>query len=611
MAAALDAAFDGVALITMDLRVQYANPALCAMGGYERPQDMVGRPIADLLTQDTVLRVGRYVEALLSGGQATLEGTGRVKDGRLVPIEVGTSVLRHEDGQPYAFLAVVRDISERKRAEQALRESEIKYRLLFENLNDAALLADAQTGFILEANKQAEMLLGRTRDEIVGMHQTELHPPGQDETYRRKFERHVQVAAIAGYDGEVAKKDGTVVPVTISAAPMEIAGRRLIVGLFHDISKRKRAEEALRQSEERYRALFENMGVGVTLVREDRTVVAANPASARMFHTSADKMVGKLCYREFEKRNAVCAHCPATKALETGTPHEVITKGVRDDGTQFTARVCAFPVPDADGKCRSFIEVVEDVTEGQRMEQALAAKHREMESFVYTVSHDLRAPLVSLEGFAKLLADEYSERLDAQGHDYLRRLRANVSTMNSLLGDLLELSRVGRAEEPKQAVPVADVVAEALDTLAGMISKSEAHVTVARDLPTVQYSRVRLFQVFANLIANAIKFAREGVPPQVEIQWESLNSGCRFLVTDNGIGIADGQKHKLFEIFSRLNNKDVEGTGIGLAIVKRIVENHGGQVGVESTPGEGSTFWFTVPGQHEPFSRSENDALQG
>ena len=849
IAAALDLAFDGLALLDLDLRIQYANTTLCAIGGYESAQDLIGHDVADFLTTETMLRVREHLAVALSGRRAAFEGAARGADGQPIPIEVGASALRCEDGEPYAFLAIVRDITERKRAEQALRESETKYRLLYENLNDAAFLADAETGIILEANKQAEILLGRTRDEIIGMHQTELHPPGQDEDYGRRFERHVQAGRTADYDGEAVRKDRSVVPVAISAAPMEIAGRRLIVGLFRDISKRKRAEEALResqrdlstlveiskdamvaigadglitlfnpaaetmfgwtaaemigqpldrlmpqayrdrhkeyvrgyfatgspnaavgstvelpavrrngedftvelslsateregrpmvlavmrditqrkrveealrqsegrlrtlieslpqkifykdrdavyvwcndnyardlgisageicgktdydfhpvelaekyraddrrvmdsavtedmeeryiqdgqerwvhtiktpvadengntvgvlgifwditerkraeealrQSEERYRALFENMGIGISLIRDDRRIIAVNPAFCAMFHTTPDKMVGGLCYREFEKREETCPHCTATKALETGKPQETIATGTRDDGSKVVGHILTFPIRDADGKCRSFIEVVEDVTERQRTEQALEAKHRELESFVYTVSHDLRAPLVSLEGFAELLADEHSERLDAEGQDYLRRLRSNVSTMDSLLTDLLELSRVARAEEPKQAVPVAQIVAEALENLAGIINKSGAQVTVARDLPTVWYSRVRLFQVFANLIGNAIKFSREGVPPQVEIKWQSLKTGCRFLVRDNGIGIADNQKHKLFEIFSRLKKKAVEGTGIGLAIVKRIVENHGGQVGVESTPGEGSTFWFTVP----------------
>jgi PAS domain S-box-containing protein len=594
IAAALDLAFDGLALLDLDLRVKYANTTLCAIGGYNSAEDLIGHDVADLLTTDTMLRVREHLAVVLSGRRATFEGTARGADGQPIPIEVGASVLRAEDGEPYALLAIVRDITERRRAEQALRESEIKYRLLFENLNDAAFLADAETGLILEANKQAETLLGRTRDEIVGMHQTELHPPGQAEKYRHKFERHVQAAGIADHDGEVIRKDGRVVPVTISAAVMQIAGRQLIVGLFRDISDRNKAEQALRASERKYRTLVENLPQKIFLKDRDSVYVSCNDNYARDLGIEAEAIVGMTDYDFYPSELAEKYRADDRRVMESAQPEDIEESYIQDRQERVVQTIKT-PLRDDAGNTVGVLGIFWDITQRKRAEQALQAKNRELESFVYTVSHDLRAPLVSLEGFAKLLADEYSERLDAQGHDYLRRLRANVSTMNSLLGDLLELSRVGRAEEPKQAVPVAQIVAEALESLAGMISRSEAHVTVARDLPTVQYSRVRLFQVFANLIGNAIKFSREGVAPQVEIEWESLNSGCRFLVTDNGIGIADGQKHKLFEIFSCLKKKDVEGTGIGLAIVKRIVENHGGQVGVESTPGEGSTFWFTVP----------------
>lgn len=252
-----------------------------------------------------------------------------------------------------------------------------------------------------------------------------------------------------------------------------------------------------------------------------------------------------------------------------------------------------------------------EIAERKRMERDLEAKNLELESFVYTVSHDLRAPLISMEGFAKLLADEYGGRLDDEGRDYLRRVRANVEAMNSLLMDLLELSRVGRVQEPVEAVAVGEVVAEVLEDLATMVSKSAAEVTVAAGLPTVQCSRGRVVQVFSNLISNAIKFSRDGEPPRVEIGWRATERAYHFLVKDNGIGIEPSQQHKVFEIFSRLGEKRVEGTGVGLAIVKRIVEDHGGEVGVDSAPGQGSTFWFTCPAAPVPGKEKRDAQLNG
>jgi PAS domain S-box-containing protein len=406
---------------------------------------------------------------MASGETEELVESYLLEDEELTVRTVKTPI-KDEAGNVVGILGIFWDITEQRRAEERLRESEEKYRLLFENLNDAAFLADPETGLVLEANRAAERLLGRSREEIVGMHQRRLHPPGEAERYRDKFAQHVQAGHAADFDGEIFTKDGRRVPVMISAAVTAIGGKPVILGLFRDITERK------------------------------------------------------------------------------------------------------------------------------RVEQALEAKNRELESFVYTASHDLRSPLVSIEGFAKLLTEDYSGQLDEEGQDYLRRIRANTAAMNALLSDLLEFSRVGRLEEDKEAVAVGEVVAEALEELAAAIEESQAEVSVAGDLPTVLASRGRLVQVFTNLISNAIKFAREGETPRVTIGGERLGGGYRFLVSDNGIGIEEGFHEKVFEIFTRLKQKEAEGTGVGLAIVKRIVEDHGGKVGVESKPGEGSRFWFTLPG---------------
>ena len=236
-----------------------------------------------------------------------------------------------------------------------------------------------------------------------------------------------------------------------------------------------------------------------------------------------------------------------------------------------------------------------EIAERRRAEEALRSRNRELESFVYMASHDLRTPLVSIEGFARLLAEDYSDRLDDEGKEYLWRVRANAANMDSLLRDLLELSRVTSTEEPKERVSVAAVLTQVLDELDHAIKESRAEVVLPDDLPTVSASPTRLRQVFSNLISNAIKFAREGVDPRVEVVWKEGAGEYRFRVKDNGIGIPEEHRDDVFELFGRLKEKDVPGSGVGLAIVKRIVEAHGGEVGVEGAAGEGSTFWFTLP----------------
>jgi PAS domain S-box-containing protein len=843
MAAAVDAALDGVALLDLDARFLYVNRAGRRLAGCEKPEAMIGRPVTDFIAEDDLHLSRSHFERIFGeGGLIAFELRARQKSGQLVPLELTVSLLRGDDGEPRAMLAFVRDATERKRAEESLRDSEAKYRALFENLNDAAFLADAETGIILETNKQAESLLGRTRDEIVGMHQSELHPPGKAEEYRRKFETHVDAGRTVDFEAEVARKDGSIVPVTISSAITEVAGRRVNLSLFQDVTERKRVEEALLESREKLSAIIENAGIGIALISPQMEILELN-RTMREWFPLIDPTTKPICYRAYNypPREAPCTYCPVVKTLQDRQVHEAVTetpagsticsyrivstavtdaagrvvgaiqlldnitdrtkseerlraandykariletsmdgflvlgtdgivrevnnavcemtgcsreellrmnigelvvgrsleetrrhveevtrkggdrfevKSRRKDGQIVDLEISAraversgerqlvaftrditrrkraeqalqeserkfrtllenlpqkifykdrqsiyvscnenyardleispgeiagktdydfYPedfaekyraddkrvmdsgtaehideeyiehgerrwvhtvktaVRDERGEVAGVLGIFWDITEQRKAQQAQRDKNSELQSFVYTVSHDLRGPLVSVDGFAKLLADEYSERLDAQGQHYLERLQANASRMDSLLTDLLELSRVGRTDEPRQAVEVRQVVADALDSLAAIIRESGAQVKVADDLPTVSYSRTRLFQVFANLISNAIRFSRPGEIPQVEIGWLPQIRSHVFFVKDNGIGIEEGDGHKVFEIFSRLKQKDVEGTGIGLAIVKRIVENHGGEVGVDSVPGQGSTFWFTV-----------------
>ncbi|MCS7158396.1 MAG: ATP-binding protein [Blastocatellia bacterium] len=229
----------------------------------------------------------------------------------------------------------------------------------------------------------------------------------------------------------------------------------------------------------------------------------------------------------------------------------------------------------------------------------LVEKTEELESFIYTVSHDLKAPVISLQGLASLLRTELGEHLSPNAAFYLERIQANAEQMRRLITELLELSRIGRLREPRRPVPMRELVEEVLAELQGQIELKQARVRIADTLPTVVGERTRLRQVWANLISNALRFSRPNVPPEIEIGAREESKGvAAFFVRDNGIGIAPEHREKIFEIFYRVAGKYYgdEGTGVGLAIVKRIIQAHEGRVWVESEGlGKGSTFWFTLP----------------
>lgn len=230
----------------------------------------------------------------------------------------------------------------------------------------------------------------------------------------------------------------------------------------------------------------------------------------------------------------------------------------------------------------------------------LTQKTEELESFIYTVSHDLKAPVISLQGLASLLQMELGHELNQNAALYLERIQANTVHMQRLIAELLDLSRIGRSREPRQPVRMNDLVHEVLNELQGQIELKQATITVADDLPTATGERNRLHQVWMNLIANALHYCHPERSPIIEIGARDGTSDghWRYFVRDNGIGIAPEHREKIFDIFYRVQGKydGSESTGVGLAIVKRIIQSHGGTVWVESKgEGQGSTFWFTLP----------------
>jgi light-regulated signal transduction histidine kinase (bacteriophytochrome) len=242
-----------------------------------------------------------------------------------------------------------------------------------------------------------------------------------------------------------------------------------------------------------------------------------------------------------------------------------------------------------------------------RLEQTLAEQNQElrtraeeMEAFAYSASHDLQTPLRTFEGYARWLLEDYGEVLDAQGRELCDDIIEDALHMKTLLDGLLEYSRIGRLEIEVTSVPVQRVVERMMHELQVEIAATGAHIDLTETLPAVPYSEACLTQVFSHLVSNALKFI-DGKAPAITIRCEDDQECYRITVSDNGIGIAPEHHRRIFELFKRLHTRETyPGTGAGLTFVKRIVETHGGQVGVESNLGEGSTFFFTIPKMPPP-----------
>ncbi len=221
--------------------------------------------------------------------------------------------------------------------------------------------------------------------------------------------------------------------------------------------------------------------------------------------------------------------------------------------------------------------------------------NKELRNFSHIVSHDLKSPMTSIMGMAELLSLKYSDNIDDTGKNMLNRIVYNTQLMNDLINGLLELSRIGRLDDAKEELSLNDQIQRILQENHHRIEKIGAKISVAKNLPVVYYPKVMLYQLFSNLIGNALKFSREGIPPEIKVGCEEAESEYIIFVSDNGIGIREQDFDKIFDMFSRLDKSKVEGSGIGLAIVKKIVFENEGRIWVKSKEGEGATFHVTIP----------------
>ena len=367
----------------------------------------------------------------------------------------------------------------------------------------------------------------------------------------------------------------TIQAVAHSAAPQAI-------GPLVDIPE---ASKDLARSEAFYHGLFDLSPDGVVVTNSTGIILKANPRAAELLEFDAPEVMVGLDAVEFyvhpEQRLVLLEQVTQRHHVE-GRGSELRTRRGRTIIVQASTRLIEY-----EGQV-CLLSVFRDVTERARLRQ-------EMEDFAYSASHDLQAPLRTFEGYARWLVDDYGEVLGEAGRQLCEEIIDDALHMKKLLDGLLEYSRIGRIHTQAVDVDVRQVLDRVLHDLQLEVTDTGADVQLPEPLPTVMYSEVRLVQIFSNLISNALKFTN-GEAPRVTVACEDQERYYRFAVSDNGIGIAEEHFGRIFEIFKRLHTREAyPGTGAGLTIVKKIVESNGGQVGVESAPGVGSTFWFTIP----------------
>jgi PAS domain S-box-containing protein len=386
-----------------------------------------------------------------------------------------------------------------------------------------------------------------------------------------------------------------------------IDNARLYEAVQQELTERKRAEEALRESEQRYRLHFEDVSDVIFSYDTELRILNVSPSVVRVLGYAPDELIGKS-FPELSilaPESLATAFSDAMRVLAgeriTASEYQFIAK----DGTRKYGEVSGAPFVQAD-KIIGVISVARDITERKRAEaererliMELEAKNVELERFTYTVSHDLKSPLITMRGFLGFLEKDAlagnAERVKADA----ARIVEATDKMQRLLEELLALSRIGRMMNPPQAVPFEAIVREAIELVHGRIQACGVRVEIAPSLPPVYGDRLRLVQVMQNLVDNAAKFMGNQPNPRIEIGQRDAQADADgkliLFVRDNGIGIEPQYHERVFGLFNKLDAQ-TEGTGVGLALVKRIIEVHGGRIWIESEgAGRGATVCFTLP----------------
>ena len=514
--------------------------------------------------------------------------------------------LRGEGGALQGGVVVFHDITESKRAEEALRQSKERYHLLFDSNPHPVWVYDLQTLAILDANRSAVRNYGYLREEFLSLTMKDIHPPEDVPTLLESTGKAPPDTEAAGISKH-RKKDGTLIDVEITSHPFVYGDKNARLVVATDVTKRKKAEEALREGEERFRLLVSEVTDYAILMLDPQGVVASwNAGAERIKGYQAQEIVGQH-FSRFYPTEDVERGKPAYElkvATELGR-YEDEGWRVRKDGSRFWANVVITALRDGRGRLRGFAKVTRDSTETKRTHELVMHAKQEAErtskfkdQFLSTMSHELRTPLNAVLGFSDLLADERYGPVNDRQRRYIDHIHTGGEHLLRLISDILDLSKIeaGKMELTREDVKVASAFADVISSLYPLAEKkSQALLQQVEGNLHVHADAMRFKQVLMNLAGNAIKFTPTG--GRIELAARQLEDQVRVEVRDDGPGIPPEQQQRIFEAFFRLTQAGTatEGTGLGLAITARLVELHGGKLGIESQPGGGTCFYFSLP----------------
>lgn len=494
--------------------------------------------------------------------------------------------------------------AEHQGSPDALYHSEERFRLLVESSPNALIMADCD-GVIRLVNRQTEILFGYAREELIGLSVDLLLPEplrGQHAAMRSEFlekpsERHMGV----GRDLFAQRKDGSEVPVEIGLTPVNAPKGLFVLATVTDITRRKQAEEALRQSEERFRTLAEALPQIVWSATAEGIIDYANRRWHEYTALAPDAPELWDWERAVHPGDLAAARRIWRQGLAAGEPTHAEHRLRKADGAYRWHLHRWWPLRNADGRITRWVGTATDIDDLKRAQvdlehlaEELRRSNRDLEQFASMVSHDLQQPLVVISGYLKLLKRKAGEQLDTETQEFVDIAFESAQHMQDMIRGMLDYARVGRSDKPLASTDLENVLEKVLHTLRDEIRQSSTSVTHDR-LPAVWGDQMQLEQVLQNLLGNAIKFRSVDRQSTIHVGVRREAEGWLISLQDNGIGIDADHKERIFEVFQQSHAEGkYPGAGLGLAICKKIVERHGGRIWVNSEPGQGSTFYFTI-----------------
>ncbi len=539
----------------------------------------------------------------------------RARDGKIHWVFEAAVELRNEKGVSYGSIGLFQDITARKLADDALRESEVRYRLIAENTADVIWVLDVETQRFKYISPSVQKLRGYTIEEVMAQ------PVSESLTFE-SAQKVAEILAVriprflAGealplfFVDEVDQpcKDGSIVHTEVTTTYLvNEQGKLEIIGVSRDITARKHAEEQLQI----LKSSIDMAPDGAYWMDRQGRFIYVNDAGCKVLGYTREELL-QMNVSEVNPQATPERWAQIWELLKEGKTFVAKSTHRRKDGSEFPVELTSTYGKFGDQEyCNGFAR---DITERLRAENQirrmndelerrvsertvqLEALNKELEAFSYSVSHDLRAPLRAINGYARMLEVEYADSLPPKAAHLLDSLRSSAGQMGALINELLEFSRLGRQALDKRQLQPASLIQQALLVLSSEQEGRQIEWIIS-DLPACSGDHILLLQVWVNLLSNALKYTRRRAVARIEVSCQVGEKGeYIYLIKDNGVGFDMRYASKLFGVFQRLHNADqFEGTGVGLALVQRIIQRHGGRIWAEAQPDVGATFYFTLP----------------